>query len=250
MPSRLGSHVVLSGWSPRLRGRSRRAGPAPRPVGRWGAARSGTRGPIPVGRPAFWRVGWRRCLRSQVTSRASGASPARCRHALDKGWDGMAMILNARHGSKQPSLSAAKGSPRTGLLPGQTLCHPCSSRVTERPGDGGKASAVAFLERLRIAGVPDGEHRVGHPDSGRQVPGHERQRPVRLRAVRPDLVDHDLTERDTLPVVRPGRGGIVDDVGVLGDLGVPGEPDRVGGYPRARVPLTGSRRTSSPPRPR
>ena len=49
-------------------------------------------------------------------------------------------------------------------------------------------------------------------------PRHERQRPVRLQAVRPDLVDHDVTEQDTLPVVRPGRGRIVDDVGVLGDL--------------------------------
>src|SRR2546423_12374943 len=85
--------------------------------------------------------------------------------------------------------------------------HACETlRAVNGPAMGAGRSPVAFLERVRIAGVPDGEHGVGELDAGRQAPGQERERPVRLRAVRPDLVDHDVTERDALPVVRPGRG--------------------------------------------
>ena len=70
---------------------------------------------------------------------------------------------------------------------------------------------------------------IGSADSmpGGRLSGMNGERPIRLRAVWPDPINHDVTERDALPVVLPGGGGFIDDVGVLGDLGAPGESDRV-----------------------
>ena len=59
----------------------------------------------------------------------------------------------------------------------------CDGRVTAAG-----LSAVAFLERVRVAGLADGEHGVGDLNAGRLAAGIECERPVGLQAVRPDFV--------------------------------------------------------------
>src|SRR4029077_14744709 len=86
-------------------------------------------------------------------------------------------------------------------------------------------SSLAMAGRERIGSVAHIKHPIGCLHAVGQIPWQKQRFPVGTRLVRYEAGYGHGAQLDQLARCRPGNGGIVDDVALFGDLGVPDEAD-------------------------
>ena len=94
-----------------------------------------------------------------------------------------------------------------------------------------------MAERERIGSVAHIKHSIGCLHAVGQIPWQKQRFPVCTRLVRYEASYGHGAQLDQLARCRPGNGGIVDDVALFGNLGVPDEADRSFGEPLLDIAL-------------